>query len=179
FFRLGHGRPLAPHAPPSPALERIRLSRRQEACRREVNFSPLALAPVVRRVTPWPMTATGYTFAGVDRGQELARLRSIESIFDPASRRLLEDAGATRGALCLEIGAGAGSIAAWLAERAGDAGEVTALDLDTSFLRASGPPSRVRVVEGDARHADLPAGHFDVAHARYVLVHNADWEALV
>jgi SAM-dependent methyltransferase len=125
------------------------------------------------------VTPSGYTFAGVDRARELERLRRIEHIFDPASQRLLDAAGLSRGARCLEVGAGAGSIATWFAERVGEEGEVVAVDLDASFLRASSPPPRMRIVEADARNARLFASHFDAAHARYVLVHNADWESLV
>jgi SAM-dependent methyltransferase len=121
----------------------------------------------------------GYTFAGVDRARELERLRRIERIFDAASQRLLEAAELSRGACCLEVGAGAGSIASWLAERVGEEGEVVAVDLDASFLQAWSPPGWVRIVEADARDAGLVASHFDAAHARYVLVHNADWEALI
>jgi SAM-dependent methyltransferase len=131
---------------------------------------------------PAPSTASlqdGYTFANVDRQLEFDRIRRIEAMFDPASRRLLDACGLAPGARCLEIGAGAGSIALWLAERAGEQGEVVAVDLDASFLRASLPTtSRVRVVEGDARRA-LASAHFDLVHARYVLVHNADWESLL
>ena len=125
------------------------------------------------------MTTSGYTFAGVDRAQELERLRRIERIFDSASQRLLDAADLSLGARCLEIGAGAGSIAAWLAERVGDEGEVVAVDLDASFLRACSLPARVRIIESDVRRAALVGSHFDAAHGRYVLVHNADWEALV
>jgi SAM-dependent methyltransferase len=125
------------------------------------------------------VTTSGYAFAGVDRARELERLRRIEQIFDAPSQRLLEAARLVPGACCLEIGAGAGSMAAWLAERVGEEGEVVAVDLDASFLRERSPASQIRIVEADARRAGLAASHFDAAHARYVLVHNADWGALV
>ena len=90
-----------------------------------------------------------YTFANVDRLLELERLRCIQAIFDPASRRLLDACGVAPGARCLEIGAGAGSIALWLAERAGNQGEVIAVDLDAAFLRPLlANASGVRIVEG-------------------------------
>jgi hypothetical protein len=59
-----------------------------------------------------PETGNGNTFAGVDRQLELDRLCRIEAIFDPASRRLLETSNLPTAAHCLEIGAGAGSVAA-------------------------------------------------------------------
>src|ERR1017187_8191479 len=120
-----------------------------------------------------------YTFANVDRLLELERLRCIEAIFDPASRRLLDACGLAPGAQCLEIGAGAGSMALWLSKRAGDQGEVVAVDLDAAFLRALlANTSGVRIVEGDAREVLAPS-RFDLVHARYVFVHNPDWEALL
>ncbi len=125
------------------------------------------------------MTTSDYAFAGVDRARELERLRRIERIFDAASQRLLEAVNLSPGARCLEVGAGAGLIAAWLAERVGAEGEVVAVDRDASFLRPFGPLARVRIIEGDARRAALVSSHFDAAHARYVLVHNADWAALL
>src|SRR5262245_22870788 len=62
---------------------------------------------------------------------EHERLRLLESHVDPLSVAAIEAVGLSRGARCLEIGAGAGSIARWLAERVGDPGLVVATDLDT------------------------------------------------
>jgi SAM-dependent methyltransferase len=72
---------------------------------------------------------------------------------------------------CLEVGAGAGSMARWLAGRAGPDGHVLATDIDTRFLDG-GAGYEVRhhdIVEGPP----LPA-EFDLAHARLVLQHVAD-----
>jgi tRNA A58 N-methylase Trm61 len=41
--------------------------------------------------------------------------------------------GIAEGARCLEVGAGRGSIAAWLCRAVGPAGHVTATDLQTSM----------------------------------------------
>ncbi len=119
------------------------------------------------------MTESNYTFAGVESDRELERLRRLEKAFDPASRRRLEVAGIGRGWRCLEVGAGAGSVAAWMAERVGAEGEVVAVDLDVQFLDASRMPG-VRIVQGDVRELELPAERFDTVHARYVLIHNPD-----
>src|ERR671930_453838 len=68
------------------------------------------------------------------RGQaEQERLALLEQVFDPFSTRNLDRLGAGPGWRCLEVGAGAGSIAMKLADRCGPR-NVTATDLDTTAL---------------------------------------------
>jgi SAM-dependent methyltransferase len=115
-----------------------------------------------------------YVFATTAHAPELERLRALEAAFDPPTRRWLRDAaGLAEGWRCVEVGAGAGSIAAWLAAEVGGGGEVAALDIDARFLAGLGAPN-LRVVEADVRRAPLPAGEHDLAHARFVLIHQAD-----
>ena len=49
--------------------------------------------------------------------------------------------GVGPGWRCLEVGAGAGSIAGWLADRVGPSGQVIATDLDTRFLEQQARPN--------------------------------------
>jgi len=98
------------------------------------------------------------------------RLKGLADWFDPGTRRCLEDRGLARGWRCLEVGAGFGSIASWLAERVGPSGSVLATDIDTRFLRPSG---HLSVLEHDIMRAPLPQGDFDLIHARFVLEHLA------
>ncbi len=58
----------------------------------------------------------------------------IEQIFDPKTRQHILTTGITVKWQCLEVGAGAGAIAQWLATVVGDSGKVIAVDLDTRFL---------------------------------------------
>lgn len=118
------------------------------------------------------MAADQYIFEDAAAAEELRRLRLLESAFDEKSRRWLLAAGELTGFRCLEVGAGAGSIAAWLAERVGPTGGVTAIDTNTRFLAHL--PEAVRVIEGAVEATPLPARSFDRIHARYVLIHNAD-----
>lgn len=119
----------------------------------------------------------GYVFDGVDGELELQRLRSIEAVFDPGTTRMLSRVGPLTGARCLEVGAGAGSIARWLHERVGNDGQVDAIDLDVRFL--GDLPRDVRVTKGDATTAELGGQPFGLIHARFVLIHNSCVEQLL
>ena len=63
-----------------------------------------------------------------------ARLTALAAMFDSGTIRHLEDRGVRPGWHCLEVGGGAGSIAAWLAARVGPTGRVLATDVDPRFL---------------------------------------------
>jgi SAM-dependent methyltransferase len=101
--------------------------------------------------------------------RQAERLRLLESVLDPGTIRQLEACGVAAGWRCLEVGAGAGSIAAWLAGRVGPAGSVLATDLDTTDLdRLVGSPNLELRVHDIVRD-DLPEAEFDLIHTRYVL----------
>ena len=105
--------------------------------------------------------------------KERDRLSALESLFDQASRRILEQVGVDQGWRCLEIGCGAGSIALWLAAQVGETGHVVATDLDTRFLEGHGRANldvRAHNIVTDAIDEDA----FDLIHARAVLVHLPD-----
>src|SRR6187551_1170634 len=112
---------------------------------------------------------TGYVFEAAVNASERERLRKLERIFDGATRELLASTLDLEGRRVLEIGAGAGSIARWLAEQVGPSGHVVALDTNTRFL--DDLPG-VEVIEGSV--LDVKLRPFDLVHARYVAIHNAD-----
>ena len=101
---------------------------------------------------------------------ERERLDSLTSLYDPRTLGLCERLGLAPGWHCLDAGAGTGSLAVALAERVGADGSVTALDADTRFL-APLASEHLIVVEADLTASDLPAGRFDLVHARLVLEH--------
>src|SRR5688500_13501668 len=68
------------------------------------------------------------------------RLRTLEALLDAGTIQHLERRGVRRGWRCLEVGAGGGSIAAWLAARVAPEGSVVATDLDTTVLEALAHP---------------------------------------
>src|SRR6266511_678340 len=83
------------------------------------------------------MSTTGASYLfNQDREQERARLAGLSAQFDPVTVRHLATVGVAAGWHCLEVGAGAGSIARWLAAMVGSTGRVVATDLDTQFLDA-------------------------------------------
>ena len=65
---------------------------------------------------------------------ESERLTALEQALDPGTIHHLEALGVGPGWRCWEVGAGAGSIAAWLCQRVGDEGHVMATDLEMTFL---------------------------------------------
>lgn len=101
---------------------------------------------------------------------EEARLRLLGEIFDPPTTDRLRRLGVGTGWRCLEVGAGAGSLAAWLAAQVGPDGRVVATDVDTGFLENEAIPG-VEVRRHDIVADDLEEGAFDLVHSRLVLEH--------
>ncbi|MFG2114000.1 class I SAM-dependent methyltransferase [Streptomyces sp. NPDC048718] len=101
--------------------------------------------------------------------EERARLDALSRAFDPQTRRRLEAAAIAPDWSCLEIGAGAGTIAHWLAARC-HRGRVTATDLDVTLIHEPvSAPLTVRV--HDVTKDTFPEGSFELIHARAVLMH--------
>jgi SAM-dependent methyltransferase len=121
-----------------------------------------------------PRSAAGYVFADpahrVAPNYHRRLLELLAETLDPFSCRRLEQAGAGPDARCLEIGAGTGSIAHWLANRLAPAGQVIATDLDPSLIA---PHQRITTLSHDISRDQLP-GRFDLIHARLVLAHLPD-----
>jgi SAM-dependent methyltransferase len=115
------------------------------------------------------MTADDQTYAFDNAlAVQRERLDLLEALFDPGTIRHLEALGVAPGWRCLEVGAGGGSIAAWLCDRVGPEGTVLATDLDTRWVEQLGRPNlEVRV--HDLIEDDLPQGEFDLVHFRLVL----------
>jgi len=101
---------------------------------------------------------------------ERERLSLLERIGDPLSKRHLGALGIQRGWRCLEIGAGHGSIAHWLAEQVAPQGQVVATDINPRFLTELTLPN-VEVRRHDIRTDPLEPGTYDLAHCRAVLMH--------
>ena len=109
---------------------------------------------------------------------EQERLSLLEVIADSFSIDAIRAAGFARGSRCLEIGAGSGSIARWFAAQTGDPALVTATDIDPRLLRPLAD-SGIGILQHDVLTDDFPPGSFDVIHARCVLEHLAQREAVL
>lgn len=113
-----------------------------------------------------------YLFSHEDK-TERERLAAIEAGLDPFTIDCLQKLGVGEGWRCLEIGAGAGSIAKWLCGRVRPNGRVVATDLQTRFLEAI-DCSNLEVRKHDITKDDLEANSFDLVTARKVLEHLRD-----
>jgi len=100
--------------------------------------------------------------------QAVTRLSALADMFDPGTIRHLEARGIHEGWHCLEIGAGSGSIARWLAGRVGVTGRVLATDIDPRHLESSRAPN-IEIRRHDVATDPLPVAAFDLIHARLVL----------
>lgn len=101
------------------------------------------------------------------------RFAALSTLFDLATTGHLERCGIRHGWRCLEVGAGGGSIAAWLADRVGASGAVLATDIEPRFLSALARPN-MEVLRHDIGVDELPESAFDLVHARLVLMHVPD-----
>jgi SAM-dependent methyltransferase len=101
--------------------------------------------------------------------QERIRLAGLEAALDQGTHQHLTRLGAGPGRRCLEIGAGGGAVAFWLAERVAPHGVVVATDVQTDFLAAEAARyPNLEVLRHDITTEDLPTG-FDLVHARWLL----------
>jgi precorrin-6B methylase 2 len=82
-------------------------------------------------------------------GRARRRLSLLEHYLDPMTRRRLTALEVGEGSRCLEVGAGGGSVANWLCEKAGPSGHVVATDVNIQLLK-------------DIMHANFEAKQHDI-----------------
>ena len=114
---------------------------------------------------------------GHEVSTEAKRLRLLEQMLDPGTIRVLDARGIHTSWRCLELGAGAGSIARWLASRCPD-GHVVATDVGTTFLERLAAPN-LQVMQHNVVTEDFPPGSFDLIHARWLLVNLPEREEVL
>ena len=111
-----------------------------------------------------------YFAADAEYQAELTRRRIGEVECDPLTVRYLLRLGVGDGWRCLEVGAGAGSIARWLSHSVGPNGSVVAADINTRFLDdLSG--GNIEVRRTDITQDELEADAYDFVHCRWLLMH--------
>jgi SAM-dependent methyltransferase len=104
---------------------------------------------------------------------ERERLALLTDVADPITTRRLSDLGVGQGWRCLEVGAGDGSVARWLAGCVGPGGRVVATDVNPRFLIEHGLPN-LEVRQHNILEDELEAAHYDLVHCRFVLQHLPD-----
>jgi SAM-dependent methyltransferase len=123
------------------------------------------------------VTADGYILDTAWHA-ERERLDSITRLYDPTTLALCQRLGATQGWRCADVGAGTGSLAVALGELVAPGGSVVALDADTRFLEPIAT-EQLQVVSCDVTQESLPAAPFDLVHARLLLEHLVERDAVL
>ncbi|RVU23676.1 class I SAM-dependent methyltransferase [Streptomyces antnestii] len=130
--------------------------------------------------TPFPTPAVaastsgeGYVFDN-DNVHADEHHRCLAASLDPITTARLVATGVTDGWHCLEVGAGGGSIASWLAERVAPTGQVLATDVNPVHIPAA---PGLRVQRHDVVRDPLPQEAFDLVLSRLVLRHLAERHA--
>jgi SAM-dependent methyltransferase len=124
-----------------------------------------------------PRCSSTIRWAGGDVGTVAGGHRPLfehlAEVLDVFTTRRLERAGVREGSCCLAIGASAGTIACWLADRGAD---VIATDLDPSNLP---PYPGVTVLKHNVATDPLIRNRFDLIHARLVTAHLPERRAVL
>lgn len=120
------------------------------------------------------ITNTSYVLGHSE--EEIQRLVRQSRLFNPCTRRFLEQAGISAGMKVLDVGSGPGDVALLLADRVGPGGAVVGVDIDPATLDIA--RARVRVagyenvsfVAGDINSVELD-DDFDAIVGRFILIH--------
>jgi ubiquinone/menaquinone biosynthesis C-methylase UbiE len=113
--------------------------------------------------------------------EEYQRLRRQAKVWEPATIRVLREAGLRKGMSCLDVGCGPGEVMRLMGELVGATGHVTGLDYDgkagrlaIEVLQAT-TKSRFAFIEQDIDTAEeIPGQPFDLTYARFFLLHARD-----
>lgn len=104
-------------------------------------------------------------------------LEALGEMMDEFTVKRLIAAGLTKGSRCLEVGAGRGTIAGWMAEEVGPDGSVVAIDIKPQHVVRG--HANLTVLTRNVVTDPLPEGPFDVIHARAVLQHLPERDAVL
>jgi SAM-dependent methyltransferase len=113
------------------------------------------------------MSEYGFDQAGA---REKQRLDAQSALCDAHTFRYLDARGIGPGWRCIEVGAGNGTVARWMAQKVGATGHVVATELDTRFL-SSLAADGIEVRREDVVERPPEPATYDLVHARNVLEH--------
>ena len=120
------------------------------------------------------ITNTSYVLGHSE--EEIQRLVRQSRLFNPCTRRFLEQAGISAGMKVLDVGSGPGDVALLLADRVGPGGAVVGVDIDPATLDIARARARVAgyenvsFVAGDINSVELD-DDFDAIVGRLILIH--------
>ncbi|MBO0867632.1 MAG: methyltransferase domain-containing protein [Micromonosporaceae bacterium] len=126
--------------------------------------------------TAAPVLQAGWKYA-LDNNHPVAASHhhGLTTLFDPFSTARTAALLDLTGRRCLEVGAGAGSYARWLAGQVGRNGEVLAIDIKPDLLAAEPDLAQLTVRRVDITDEEQlrvrVGGGWDLIHARLVLGH--------
>lgn len=114
------------------------------------------------------MSVTVYAFNN-DSAHAGMHHDALSNLLDPATREFAGQLLDLRGARCLDVAAGGGGFAHWLASEVGSGGRVLATDLNPTRIA---PAAGLEVIKHDIVAEDVPdAGTWNFVHARLLLNH--------
>jgi SAM-dependent methyltransferase len=120
------------------------------------------------------MTAEDYIVDDSNTDRETARMELRAQIADPYTRSRCLEMGLAPGWRCLEVGAGSGLLAVWLADQVGPDGNVVAVDVHGRNA-ATAANLETRVL--DISEEEIEVGEYDLVCCRALLIHLKDPEA--
>ena len=115
---------------------------------------------------------------------ERNRLMVQAEVWAPMAEWLLDQIGVATGERAMDVACGPLGIMHLLADRVGPGGEVYGLDREARMITmarevASDRGLTLTLVEGDAAATSFPEGHFDLVHARTLLVNIVNPEEIL
>jgi SAM-dependent methyltransferase len=119
--------------------------------------------------------------AGGELSDITHRRRRREDHSDPRSIAFLSGLGIPQHATCLEVGAGLGSLARWLAASLAPRGLVGATEIRPQLVEAirEAAPPNLEVLRHDIVADPPPGQSYDLIHARFVLEHLPERDAVL
>ena len=114
----------------------------------------------------------------LDTGEAAAeRLRLLDKVYGPFTRKMLLDAGLREGTHALDLACGIGTVSCWMASQVGSTGSVIAADVNPDQLVVSKwhcakcDHFPIDYIEASAYSTDLESESFDLVHMRLLLCH--------
>ena len=110
-----------------------------------------------------------YFFGDLKLNADRERLSLQEQTWDPFTIRHLESLRISPGWTCLNVGAGYGSMTAWIANQVGPTGKVVATDVRPELHRGLSGQAQIR--KHDIIRDEIEKDHYDLVLGRMLLQH--------